>query len=68
MSRENRFFGTDIIAKADAANAEPTKTKNPIHDWKKTGVDRIGDLYARRQEEDANANRSSLSTNDSRRG
>tara|TARA_R100000458_G_C8048724_1_gene96837 strand:+ start:133 stop:339 length:207 start_codon:yes stop_codon:yes gene_type:complete len=68
MSRENRFLGTDIIAKADAANAAPTKTESPIPDYKKTGVDKTVDLYGRRQNEDANANRSSLSTNDSRRG
>tara|TARA_R100000329_G_C7514902_1_gene181468 strand:+ start:90 stop:305 length:216 start_codon:yes stop_codon:yes gene_type:complete len=63
--------GKAVIEQAGKLASEskkPAKVEDPIPDWKKTGVDRIGDLYARRQEEDANANRSSLSTNDSRRG
>ena len=78
MSRENRYFGTDIIDKANAANATDKATRVNMRPESLTAV---GDepviegargapnpqQYAKDQAA-ARRNRTSLSTNDSARG
>ena len=67
MSAENRYFGTDIIAKADAANNAVKKNKDGpiIASWNQG---KSLTTSGNKPVTDVNVNRSSLSTNDSRRG
>tara|TARA_R100000008_G_C3425995_1_gene87250 strand:- start:200 stop:436 length:237 start_codon:yes stop_codon:yes gene_type:complete len=78
MSRGNRYFGTDIIDKANAANATDKATRVNMNPRQIAGVGDepmieapIGPINPQKYAMDkaaARKNRTSLSTNDSARG